>query len=652
MGFVMNHAKIKRIVELSGQHGGIPAIGLSLLVHFGFLALFFEPAISTPDANGYLAQARLIAENGRSDIVTESPAQYVGDHWMKVAEGHYYGQYPPGLPAVLAIVYKWVSPSASLWVIPLMGTLSLLALFLVVREWAGPVWGLSAAFLMFFNPYANAHAMGADSHTAVCFFLLWGLYGLVRWERSKAAGWAMLAGACLGMIPTIRYAEALFLLAAAVFVIMNWRPADGFRSLAAGVLAAGVPIGILAIRNQRAFGAFWRTGYSVSGEQTGFALAYFVRYAIPYIVMLFGIGAFVVWIFGLRGMAKLTVDPRTRKRGILLILLTMPITLLYFAYYFPANPKNMRFFLPTFYIYAIAACCSLANEMTNDTSRAPKYARWMLILNLVWGLPFSIAELVPLKRDNGQLARITTELKREVKPGSILIAQRGIQQHLDFVGGWKLAPLEGFYRQPRPDRPLGPQMFPGRGRGPDGPPGVEPGQGSGMRPEAEPGLANARNERANAFRNELAAWADGQREIYIVTSAEDSKSLQDRFGDRDTFVEKGVIQLETGGFRRPGPQGFGPPDDFEAGGEGRFRGDMEKRKEFTKKGERGLFGRMFGPPGPPPEFAKNGRGPMRKGGRGPGGGGGPPRFEPPADGKLAIIQWNLNAAAEKDRLTE
>jgi 4-amino-4-deoxy-L-arabinose transferase-like glycosyltransferase len=649
----MTNSKLIRIADRAGRYGGIPAICLLMLAHFAFLAIFFEPAISTPDANGYLAQARLIAENGRSDIVVENPAQYVGDHWMKVADGHYYGQYPPGLPAVLAVVYDWISPNASLWVIPVMGTLSLLATFLVVREWAGPVWGFIAAVLMFFNPYANAHALGADSHTAVCFFLLWGLYGLVRWERSKAAGWAVLAGLCLGMIPTIRYAEALFIIASAIFVLMVWRPSDGFRSLIAGIVAACVPMGALAIRNQKAFGAFWRTGYSVSGEQTGFAISYFVRYALPYIAMLFGIGVFVVWIFGLRGLAKLTRNRETWKRGLLLVLLIAPVTLLYFAYYFPANPKNMRFFLPTFYIYAIAACYSLSIDMRNDPQRAVKYSKWILILNTLWGLPFSIAELIPLKRDNAQLASITRQLQSAVKPGSILIAQRGIQQHLDFVGGWKLAPLEGFYRQPRPDRPLGPHMFENGGPGmrPGRPPEMQPEDRADRRPEARPEQGEqARNERANAFRNDLVAWANGQREIILVTSSDELKTMRERFGDRDTFVEQGTIQVDPGGRRRPGP-----PGDFEPGREGPGRDDEPHRKEFTKKGRRGFMGRMFGPPGPPPEFAKDGRGPRRKnglGGRGPGGGGGPPRFEPPADGKFLIVQWMPNAAKVAEKLAE
>ena len=39
-----------------GQGTGAAAISLLVVLHFLFLACFFEPAISTPDANGYLAR--------------------------------------------------------------------------------------------------------------------------------------------------------------------------------------------------------------------------------------------------------------------------------------------------------------------------------------------------------------------------------------------------------------------------------------------------------------------------------------------------------------------------------------------------------------------------------------------------------------------
>jgi len=55
-----------RVLPGEGFSRGSAPITLLVGVHFVFLALFFEPAISTPDANGYMAQARLIAREGRS----------------------------------------------------------------------------------------------------------------------------------------------------------------------------------------------------------------------------------------------------------------------------------------------------------------------------------------------------------------------------------------------------------------------------------------------------------------------------------------------------------------------------------------------------------------------------------------------------------
>ena len=351
------------------EHFG--AIWLLVAVHSLFLLLFFSPAISTPDANGYMAQARLIAYEGTTEIVVESPAQYVGDHWMSVAEGHYYGQYPPGLPAILAGVFRPFGPYASLLVIPLMGTLSLLGLYLVVREWVGPTWALMAATLMAVNPYANAHALGADSHTSVCFFLIWALYGLARWDRSRTPGWAALAGLCLGIIPTIRYPETLFLIPFGVYVLMS-SPRDGrwWRSVIIGIGTASVPLIALALRNQMAFGAFWKTGYSISGEQTGFGLGYFASHFVPYLFLLLTHGVGLVFPMGIYGMVTLCRRAETARRGRLLVALVIPITALYMAYYWHADSKSTRFLLPTFALYTIAAVWLLKIRSETEPERA------------------------------------------------------------------------------------------------------------------------------------------------------------------------------------------------------------------------------------------------------------------------------------------
>ncbi|MFO0910143.1 MAG: glycosyltransferase family 39 protein [Isosphaeraceae bacterium] len=582
--------------SFQNQTKGLGPLAILLFLHFLVLACFFAPAISTPDANGYLAQARIIAREGRTDIVTESPAQYVGDHWMPVRDGQYYGQYPPGLPALLAVVFRLLGPVASLWVIPLMGTLALLALFLIVRSWFGPDWALIATILMAVNPFGNAHALGADSHTAVCFFLLWGIWALLCWESSRSSLWAAVAGFCFGMIPTIRYPEALFLAPALYLVATAWRRSWGVRSLIAGTIAACLPMAALAARNQHAFGAFWRTGYSISGEQTGFGPGYFVRSFLPYILLTVSIGAFVVFLAGVLGIRILCrhSEPIQVRRGRFLLLLTLPITLLYMSYYWGPSHNSMRFLLPTFYIYAIGAAAWFQRQVETDPDRGWKRVRLVVGLGIVWGVTLTFFELRSLKRDNTALAELTRGLQEVVAPGSLLIASSGIQQHLDFVGDWRLVAEETFDRNPRRQPHV---------------------RGGPRPPESEPDERIDPVERSRSTRLELAHWAGPSRKVYWLTTRPNLDRVQPRLSQQDEWIPVAELRVSP----RPGP----PPPG---------RGDREPNPGPP----RGWL--PWGPPPPPPD--RDGP-PGRRGPGGPGGGP-PPHFEPPPDGRMLLVEWRIH----------
>ena len=515
------------------------AIWVLVAVHLLFLELFFSPAISTPDANGYMAQARLIANEGTTQIVVESPAQYVGDHWLSVAEGRYYGQYPPGLPAILAVVFRLFGPYASFYVIPLMGSLSLLALFLVVREWVGPTWALMASALMAVNPYFNAHALGADSHIAVCFFLLWALYGLVRWERSRTPGWAALAGLCLGIIPTVRYPETIFLIPFGVYVLMTG-PRNGrwWRSVLAAIGFGSVPIVALALRNQSAFGAFWKTGYSISGEQTGFGPDYLAVHFVPYLFLLLTRGVGLLLPVGAYGLVALCRRTQTAKRGRLLVALVLPITLLYMAYYWHADGNSTRFLLPTFAFYTIAAVWLLKLRSETEPQRTRKWAKIILGVTFVWGLSISVILLSALKRDNQEIAKVTRLIEQQVEPGSIVIAQSGLLQHLDFLGQWRLAPEESFEGSSRSSNPVGPRS------GPE----TNSVQADRLSPE----------QRASVFRDEIAIWAatGAGRRVYWLTTQAQQKIVDNRLNHSDQFTK--VNEVEVRGRPNRPPDGAGP----------------------------------------------------------------------------------------------
>ena len=367
----------------------LPAIVVTVL-HFVFLTLFFAPAISMPDANAYFAQARWIATEHRTWFTAESPAQYIPPHWLKTDDNRYFSKYPPGLPLIAAGVFRALGPEAALLVNPVMASLSLLALTLVCRQWMGVGWSLLAGGLMAVNPAANQQALWAFAHTAVGFFLVWGVFLAARWASSRSAWHALVAGFCVGVIPTIRYAEAAFAFGFAGFVVFQLREDRRFwRSALAGIVGAAFPMIALAVRNHLAFGGFWRTGYAMTGEQTGFGLGFLLEHAPSYLERLLSEGAGPLFGLAVVGIAVLCARKETRAHGTFLAVLIIPTTLLYMSYYFPVDRAAMRFLVPTLFIYPIAGVWTLRLLHDAFPRAATIGAIALLAITVAWGLPLS-----------------------------------------------------------------------------------------------------------------------------------------------------------------------------------------------------------------------------------------------------------------------
>jgi len=407
-----------------------------IISHFSFLLSFFAPAIATPDANGYWAQGSLLFEKGRTWFKPESPLQYIGIHWLPTESGRYYSRYPPGLPLFIGLVYKLFGYKASLLINPILAELSLIGLYLFLKRVSGKWWGLVGIAVLASNPLFNQQALWCFAHMAVTCFLIWGLVLLVRWAENGRLWEAFLSGMLFGCIPTIRYPEALFGLGAAVFMLLHRRDRERIWThyLMASVGAAP-PLLPLLIRNQMAFGAFYRTGYSLSREQMAFGWVFLRNHFIPYIRGLFveGMGPFLT--MGMIGMAMMLWDERRRRLGILLTLLVVPSTLLYMAYYWM---PSMRFLLPTLICHISAGLWAIERLTEgHPSSLRSSLIGLLLLLQLIWGSG-GVNELRGLKRQKEMLALLTDELERGTERGDVIIADEPILQHLDFVRGWKL----------------------------------------------------------------------------------------------------------------------------------------------------------------------------------------------------------------------
>src|SRR3954465_1861174 len=110
------------------------AVSALVLVHFLWLYAHFAPASMSPDANGYLVQARLMAEEGSTALEPKSPAQFVGTHWLETHDGVFHSRYPAGGAALFAVAWKIGGLDAALLVNLLLASATLLAVYGLARR--------------------------------------------------------------------------------------------------------------------------------------------------------------------------------------------------------------------------------------------------------------------------------------------------------------------------------------------------------------------------------------------------------------------------------------------------------------------------------------------------------------------------------------
>jgi hypothetical protein len=448
-----------------------PTIALGAII-FAFALLLlanFVPAISEPDDNGYFAQGSLLFTTGHTSFRPTSDAQYIGMHWLLSPTGEYISRYPPGLAVGIGLVYAVAGFRAAVLVNPALAVGTLVGTFLLARRvglknwWAAvPVAVLAA------NPTLIHHALSGDSHTSVACVLVWGLTLLLKWSQEGRSRDLFFAGLVLGIVPTIRYPDAIVALGIAWFIWSQRKSHLTFwRDAACGFAGVLIPVLPLLIRNQLLLGGFWKTGYALTNEQTGFGFNYFAQHALQYIqqIQSGGLGLFLA--LGLLGITLMICLRSVRPVGILLASLTVPMLLLYMAYYWaPQNAgATMRFLLPTFPLYVLAGVWAMM-QLTDQAPRGAKIAVPAVVgvVQLLWSIPDGIDQLSRMSSSKKPLAMMTDAIERSAKPGDVVVVNGLLAQHLDFVRKWKVADSS---------------LVTGRGGGMGGPMGGPPGGGMG-----------------------------------------------------------------------------------------------------------------------------------------------------------------------------
>jgi hypothetical protein len=556
----------------------LPAAGLLVLAHLAWILAHFAPAIMSPDANGYVVQARLIATAGKTSLTTESPAQFVGMHWLETDGGVFYSRYPAGLPVMFAAAWKLGGLRAALLVNPLLASATVLLTFLLARRLTDDRSALLAAAVVAINATAQQHALDADAHTAAAFFLTAGVLTLLKFADDPKPLRGLVAGLLLGIVPTVRYPEAIAGVAIGAWLLWRVRP---IARLWPAVLGAALPIGALCVHNAAAYGAFWRTGYALTGEQTGFGWNYFTAHALSYLESLGGAGLGVFFAFGAAGLAGLVADPRRRETGALLAGIVVPLVLLYMAYYFGAGEGNLRFLVPTFPFFA-AAGAWLLGQVAEKLGAAGR-AAWIAIaaLQLVVAGAATAQVAVRERTSLSAAARVRTTLESAAPAGSVVIVERQLAESLDAAGQWRLVEesLIGGGGVGAGAGPMGARRGAGRG-GAGGPPATagqpSPQQANKNRAQhARYDGVSAAEKQTRAW-SDLRAWAASRPVFWLTRSIDTLDELLPAGADYESIAEvdaPGMTMMggPGGGGMRGGGGPGGPPMGGNFGPDGGMR---------------------------------------------------------------------------------
>jgi 4-amino-4-deoxy-L-arabinose transferase-like glycosyltransferase len=223
------------------------------------------------DEYAYLISAQLFTE-GKLSVPSPEPREFF-DIASIVNNGSYYGKYPPGWPALLALGMKL---DAVWWVNPILGLLTLAVLYFLIRGLFSPEAANVAMVFTLVNPYFIFNSASLFSHGSCLLFIAIAAYCLLK-PNPKGWGTWLGLGASAGMAFLIRpYTAVLLLAPSLLYAAWNtWKKKDYpiWKGWLLGTLPAfAVFVGLFLLYNQTQTGHAFRQPFEVydPGDRLGF----------------------------------------------------------------------------------------------------------------------------------------------------------------------------------------------------------------------------------------------------------------------------------------------------------------------------------------------------------------------------------------------
>ena len=236
----------------------------SLVLYAVVASVVFSRVPISIDELVQLVQAHIFA-SGRLWLPAAPEPEFYSILNMVDVNGRYYGQFPPGGPAMLALGVAIRAP----WLVgPVCGALSVAAYWAYVRA-VEPRRDIAVGAVVLFAlaPFAVFMSGSHMNHVPTLMWLLIAMASMARVMTSRSArtGYALMSGLALGCAATIRPVDALaFALPAGIWYLRNaLGDRSRWRDAVASAIGVLIPLGLMMWVNTHTTGQPLLFGYQV-----------------------------------------------------------------------------------------------------------------------------------------------------------------------------------------------------------------------------------------------------------------------------------------------------------------------------------------------------------------------------------------------------
>ena len=418
-------------------------LGLLLVGYAWLLLVYFVPVTGGVDQNGYHVSARMYNLDGVFHRKAADDLQHIGHMWVVNEHGEFYPKYPPFYPLLAAGMNRLLGPGGGFYATVWGAILAVAGMYLAARFWMGRYYALAAALLLASSPVIFGLALAKNSHTPSLAFFLWGMAAFLFAAHRKCSWrrlpFAVLGGVLVGYTAGIRYTDFLLILVplayAAFLAPRPWRR----RLLAATALGAAIPCAALALFHWQAYGAPWRSGYSLTSESSAFSWRFVWENLQIYLPEFFTL------MIGPAGVIALLAWRVRRRQAAFWCAWLLPTFLLYLTYYWAPDGEStgaLRFLTPLLPAVILLALLSLRRLIRTVHRRIPLLLTLALLLAVQGLWAWSRLSRQGEQRYASDFPKevVVESVLQHVSSGAVIIADINLLNELDFEQRWMLYP--------------------------------------------------------------------------------------------------------------------------------------------------------------------------------------------------------------------